>query len=315
MLTCIAVNDLSFHCVSFPTFKKFVDDFNTCFHIKSESSLRHEIIKYAEEINRNVLESLNGKQVSILFDGAKRVGINYEGIILYTKERLYFYPFKTLERNNAINISISLSSVINDLNRHNIEIIAVCSDNASANVSAFDKKHFHAVQYRIGEGIYRIPCCAHTAELASGDVFNGSCKGIKNSIIFILKTVPNGLNPTPNYSPTRWKSLYECIEFIYKHQKFYSTHLITSQIYISINSIYSWEVLASVSYIMWILFANLEKYHAILCDVFPYVLEALENLGRYPKSNVALSLFQALQNRFFFRINNESSMSCFSFDA
>ena len=123
------------------------------------------------------------KMVPILFDEAKRIGENLEGIILFTPERLYFHPFEVIERTTVDAISEVISNAIKFLNSNGITVISACCDNASANVAAFNTQHSYTVQYRIGEGIIRIRCCAHSCKLASSDVYSKEFPGIVQAVI------------------------------------------------------------------------------------------------------------------------------------
>ena len=97
----IAVNDIPYHVITSSTFTKFIDDFNTNFKIPSDKTLSKDMKAFAQEINKETLDKLNGQFVSLLLDGAKRIGIEYESIIIYTPQRLYFYPFSVIPRSTA----------------------------------------------------------------------------------------------------------------------------------------------------------------------------------------------------------------------
>ena len=299
LLILIAVNDLSFRTIDSPTFRKFVKDLQPDFDIPSEKTLRRKLIDFAEYINNQTLASLKGKYVSILFDGAKRVGINYEGIILYTKSQLYFYPFSILDRNTAQDIAITVAGVINDLKKYGIHVICACCDSASVNVAAFNKNNPYAIQYQIGEGIFRLPCCAHTAELASGDVFDHNMKGLKDTIIFILKTVPKGQKSSMGFSSTRWSSIYYCIIYICHHQDFYSKYPTTAKQFDAINREFDWNTLYQISNIMITLTTELEKDRASICEVYIYLYQALQALiALSTTSSLSQELIHALRSRF-----------------
>ena len=298
LMTLIAVNDLSFKTINSPAFKRFVADLNSQFVIPSESTLRRNMISFAEDLNETNLNELKGSYVSLLFDSAKRIGIDFEGMIIYTSYRLYFYPFEILERNTASNIADAVACAINDLNLRGIHVVAACSDNASTNIAAFNKTNSYAIQYKIGEGIFRIPCCAHTTELSSGDVFNHSQKGLKNGILFILKTVPQGQKSSAQFSSTRWSSIYKCILFIYQHRSFYSQYPTTKVIYSTIQEEHDWEVLCRISKIMIHLTAEIEKDRASICDVYGFLFDALIELDSILYSTVAQEIADAIRARF-----------------
>ena len=310
LLIAIAVCDLSFKTVCSKPFRKFVDDFGCNFHISSERQMIRDMKSLAMEINEKNLQSLYGQTVSILFDGAKRVGNNYEGVILYTRPRLYFYPFSILDKEKATDIAKVIITTINDLNNRGVRVIAACSDNASNNIAAF-ANHSYSVRYHIGDGIIRVPCFAHTSNLATKDVFDGKFKSITHAIVLITKVHPPGQKQTCSFSATRWKSLYECIQYICNYNDFYATNEETQQLYNLIEQTHSWHILRICAQIMWEFTAELEKDHSSICDVFLFVNDTLEKLKSIIMYPIPDAMYRSVRKRF----TSEKSMEipCLSF--
>ena len=294
----IAVNNLSFTCVTSAPFRTFVCDLNPRFDIPSDKTLKRKMYDFAEKINKNVLKSLKGKIVSLLFDSAKRIGEYFEGIIIFTPEQLYFYPFSIIDRSTAQEISTVISNAINFLNSNGTTVISACCDSASANVAAFNPNHSYAIPLRIGEGIIRIRCCAHLCELASSDVYSKDFPGIINAIIKILKICPSGIRTLPKFTKVRWNSIDECINFILKHADFYSSHEKTKDIFGTIEEMYHWSVLKRITSIMLNLTSLLERDHATLALIFSYLVNTIKNLEALQNSIVAQKMIDALHNRF-----------------
>ena len=237
--------------------------------------------------------------MSLLIDGAKRIGNTYEAIILFTPYRLYFYPFAVIPRDTADFIAKVVANAINFLKTHNITVIAACTDNASTNRAAFGD-HSYSIKYRIGHGIIRIPCYCHGGNNAIKDVFGpkGSMYSITQAINILLKTPPGNAKAAPYISSTRWNSIFLCVEYIIKHKDYYSTAAKTKNIFQTIESVVSWDVLFEILSIGWDLIRNLEGDHASICIVFKYVYEAYIKLEQFPNSQVAIALHNSIEKRF-----------------
>ena len=115
-------------------------------------------------------------------------------------------------------------NAINNLNSHHITVISVCSDSATANQAAFNKKHNYAVQYKIGEGLIRVPCLCHATDNSIKDVFEREdyYKTIVSTVQQILEVPVPWRKTTVHFSETRWNSLYLCVQFIVQNQYFYT---------------------------------------------------------------------------------------------
>ena len=297
LFNAIAVCNISFNAITNNAFQKFINDFNRDFKIPSASTLRRDFIQYSYEVLKENLNELRGKIVSIMIDGAKRLNINFEGSIIFTKRRLYYYPFSTLTKNTADNISNSVSNIIHDLNNHDIHVISVCSDNASVNIAAFNKQHQNAVQYKIGEGLVRIPCNCHLAESAFGDVFDKEFPSLFPSINQLLSDHPPGLQ-AKKLTKTRWDSIYKGIKFITNHQDHYKKCKL-SHLFNTIETIHHWDILLDISYIMWSFVYQMECDHSSLSDVFHYLYITLKQLDNFATESVfAVKLIEALHRRF-----------------
>ena len=298
LIILAVVHDISIHALCSQETQNLIDDFGRDFHIPSEKTMRRRIIDKSLEIINTNIESLKGKTVSLLTDEAKRTGRYFEGVILYTKQRLYFYPFAVMKDNKAKEIATDIASVINYLNSKDISVISVCSDNGSTNIAAFNPKNPYAVEYHIGSGIIRVPCFCHLTETACKDVFYGEYKRITTAVIHILKYTPPTLKSTKQLSNTRWDSMYECVAFICMHSDFYSTYPATAQTFSYIDTEFSWSFLKQITYILWIHIASLERDHSSICDVMVYTYEVLKLLAMMQKP-LAAAVYNSIINRLF----------------
>ena len=299
LLILIIVHDISVNAIASPEAKRLFDDFGRKnFVIPSQKTIRNRIISYADSIMKSTYINLSGHIVSLLIDSAKRVGKFYEGFIIYTKERLYYYPFSVIPKNTSVNEAGAIANAINFLESLNITVISVCTDNGSTNIGAFNKsKHNYAVQYQIGTGIIRIPCCCHVTENALKDVFEKTDAGVIKVILELLKFPPDGMNTTEKFSNSRWSSIYDCIVFILNHQEFYAYNKNTKALFQSIEITYKWSDLYMVTKILWDLIKRLEQDMSSICEVFIYLNQALTSLSS-KNTPLRQRAYTALFNRF-----------------
>ena len=127
-----------------------------------KDKLRSEMIDLSKKIIINMKKEICYTSVSLLFDSCKRWGENYQGIILYTSERLYIWSVLATEDSKAETFTKVIQKVIDDLKFTQIKVLAICTDNAAANVSAFKENNLC---------LFWQPCAAHTTNLVISDTF------------------------------------------------------------------------------------------------------------------------------------------------
>lgn len=94
------------------------------------------------------------------------LGEKYQGIILFTVQRLYLWSIVAKDDTTAKTLRDTILDVVNTLELNQTDVICVCTDNSKANIAAFDEKYpHHEYQHFI-----RVPCSAHTADLAIKDI-------------------------------------------------------------------------------------------------------------------------------------------------
>ena len=262
-------------------------------------SIAEAIKNRAKQIQLEMLQKLRGKYVSILIDGAKKYWKQFEGVLLYTVDDIYFFSF--------VEIPFSISEILADIVKHVVEsveyvggtVIAVCSDNASNNEKALNDKWKGSAQSKTHNHFIRIPCCAHIAELALSDIF-----GLKGQYHWLTKDINDIVGEAQKAGyvmkkiSIRWSSMYDALSKIVYYQANLSHIPSITKYYDDIRSHFPnlYELL-DILQITWNMVSQIEGDNESLADVFPIVFNAVIDLN---KTNTRLGneIANALYDRF-----------------
>lgn len=304
LLKLIAYNNYAYASITSPVFKEFVESFNRGFKIPSEDKLKKLMHEYAENIQTHILQKLQNRVVTLLIDGATKANRRFEGIILWTVERLYFYSLEELPDFKTQTIAGRLRNIIQFLRNNFINVVAICSDNASNNKALFSPSNPNNI---LDLDIFRIPCVAHVINLAISDLIENP---IWSAFYKQIETVLKSFTKAPKLSSVRWCSLFYALEYLYKKVQINAIPAAIEEIVTRINMTYNLDSLNEISKIISNLMKKVEGDSVALSSVFPLFSQTISKLNGI-EHPLAHHFSILLKNRFF---NTEGMcLACLSY--
>lgn len=284
ILRYIATSNVPYRAMDNENLRIALHFLDSTFNFPGRNTLRNDMIELAQKIQLQTLGELYGKTASLLFDSCKRWGRNYQGIIVYTTKRLYLWSAIPTTDSTALTLANVIASVVGDLSACGVKIVAVCTDNCSANIAALDND-IGSAQDISNIHFIREPCSAHTSNLAIEDAFvtDEEYGFVSDCIKFLMDHAPRGSYRQgfkPKYITIRWLSLYECVSFIVEHMTSYQkTRLMSVKNSLDlIEKKIGWDNLKAILSIMMNFVNSIQKDHSSIADLPPHYLIARSQL-------------------------------------
>lgn len=302
-LRFIATSNISFRAAEDKNLQKAFGTLDQNFVIPNRHKLCSDLILLSEDIHNKMLQNLQGKTVSLLCDGCSRWGTKYQGVIVYTCQRLYVFSIYDIPNFQSLTIAKLIAEVVTKLKDNKTTVVSVCVDNARYNIKALNGQS-NSAQELSGQFFIRMPCAAHTANLAIKDFFNDvEFHFIYYEIEYLLNNKPEK-STRDGFSPKlineRWDSLYKCVKFIKKNRNLYEELNIqkVNKSLKNIDDLIGWENLKEILKIMWNLIQKVEKNYSCVADIIPSYLFAISQLQQIDqKASQKMAYF--LKKRFY----------------
>ena len=294
----ICITNTSASAISHPLFNTILTQLKVPFSFERHSVAKaiHEL---AENIQNHMLLSLNGKYVSILIDGAKKYWKSFEGALLFVDNQIRFFSLINLKDATALSLSKIISHIALEIQTFGGKVVSCCTDNASNNIKALNVSWPSSAQNTSHVAFIRIPCFAHTGELAIHDLFGPKKKYhfIVSNINIIIEEAKK-LDIHVSNITERWSSLCSTLKIIIKYYAILRHN--NDKLSDAFQNIEHFIYLSNLYHIIEIAYEMIcavEKDSAHLSDGFLAVFSTCQRLSR-EKHQISIDLAKSIIHRF-----------------
>lgn len=219
--------NISIQSVESPVTKKIFESLG----VKKDDIPTAEVFRrmlqcYANKIKEQNLKLFKNKSVCLIIDGTTSWNQSlYEFAIYYPGVVRHFGLFE-INPADAQNLKNVIDSICQKLNKLNISVIGLTTDNGSNLVAAFKQIEEDAKKRKTNFTLLRFACAAHTAQLLIADLNRTNLtmieiSGIISSLLVWMRTKKvrkqlkkNNMNSPPLIQKTRWNSIFICCQYI-----------------------------------------------------------------------------------------------------
>jgi hypothetical protein len=301
----MAVKGVSFRAIDSPLFREFLHEADPNFKMPCWKTLKERIHRMAGQV-KDLPRLPQPTYCSLMLDGATKYNRRFLSAILFINGDVRFLNIFTPDNQKAKVMSNDISPMIRDLEARNYIVTAVCTDNASNEQALLNPVHEFSLQQQTGLPIIRIPCTAHTANLALHDVLEAKPDCILQQIRKIMAAIPTQVGSPfcqlPRLNEERWYSLGDVTSYIVTHRISIESYLEAkgqSEALMAFRTVGICE-LNDVMTAYRVFLKHVEANSTSYFEVFPHLskfLLALERLS-IVRNRHAAALSQSLLRRF-----------------
>jgi hypothetical protein len=306
LIEWIAVRSISFRAIESDLFKEFVRSLHSQFLVPSHRILKQAISDMAN-IQITIPASTTRSFCSIMIDGATKFNHILLAVILFFRGQIHFLDLVDLPDQKSETIARRVAPLIQKLSERNLIVTAVCTDNASNEKAILDSKHDFALQTLTGLPILRLPCAAHTLNLAMTDFLKSSINS-QPSILQLLQTIiqalPKGFtspfHTMPRLNEARWLSCGDVIMYLLLSHEKIETYFVEKRLEHARSCLQTLHIpdLAQVFTIFTAFLFRLESNSAVYSQVFPTFAHALSEFEHLPNNRYRSRASLCLCGRF-----------------
>jgi hypothetical protein len=307
LIQWIATRSISFSAIECSMFRNFCELLNPLFTLPCHRKLMRIISKFAN-FTISFPARADRAYCSLMLDGASKFDHQFLAVILFCEYRIHFLELLDLPDQKSKTIASRVAPIIQKLATNNLIVTGICSDNASNEKAILNPAHDYSLQQHTGLPILRLPCTAHTANLALRDILTapqpGSSPPVLELIQHVIHALPLGLNTPfhkiPRITETRWLSYGKTVMFLVQHYRAVERFLSEKGLESCLRSFKQLQIrdLAIVLSIISDFIVQAEANYCVYSDVFPAFAETIAQLERFSDNKYSRTAINCLFQRF-----------------